>query len=994
MVKIQLANGFLDVKEGTNFPLNFGVADVRDVSKRSGVFSKTITLVGSDNNHNLLNHYYDVNIVEGTFNINTLTECVVIQNGVPILDNGYIQLLAVNKIQREDSYEDDIEYEVLVKDSQADFFTRIDNGLLEDIDLSYLNHAFSASSILASFNNTISDGFVYVMPQVTTNEIPINEFKPAIYAKVYWDKIHEAAGFSYEWSALSNGNFDKLVIPYNGDENNIDLSDFIVLANKTSLTLNTTQPAGQNISFESLLTNYTETQDGQNLFNPTTGLYTVPFPVSAGQTITHRIKVDYNVVLNNGTGSTAWLVDMTSSPNNVGYRYTPYFLVENNGVGLNYFDIFTVYSQFGINKLEGSLGTGSTNLGGGTFEFNIPASNLVTADELQLRAGLAVASTTGFLNPTDVRWKDANSTGANDVVIGVDLIINSIEIEIVPSSNILFTGATINLNEYIPRQVKQKDFVKSICQMYNLFVEPDVNNPLKLIYKSRDEYYDSGAVKDWTNLLAKDREQVLQFLPELSAKKLTLSYKPDKDEPNVIYTDSTREIYGQAEYIFDNEYVKGEERKELIFSPTPMSLNGVNAVVPMLSGSAPKTNIRILQHNGALTCQSYDIVDYIQLTGFTGLPPTAIYTTFGELGVTTYPNVHHFDNPYNPNFDINFAVCDYYYYTGLNVTNNNLYNLYWRRTMNQINKGKMLSAYFYLREDDIKTLRLNDKIRIDNSWWNINRVIDYNANKEGLTKVELMSIDDELVLPRTRAIKSPSFNVIAQGIRGIRERFYTNNNVNLSEGSYVVKGIGNVVLEGLEGFSEGNYKVITENGFNGVGGSENFANTDLTFDGNRSHNTDGNYLEITTDNGAYNESYLYIDSNEIYLGAQNNYIYAYANALDFYSGGLQALRLDVDGGLNTNFGRIKAITSTGGALTLDETNHIVNVTANTFTINLPTAGIGAGREYVIKNSGTGLITVDADGAETIDGAATQTLNQYESITIVSDGTNWIIVNRL
>jgi hypothetical protein len=45
MVKIQLETGYLDVKDGADFPLNFGVAEIRDLTKRSGTFSKSITLV-------------------------------------------------------------------------------------------------------------------------------------------------------------------------------------------------------------------------------------------------------------------------------------------------------------------------------------------------------------------------------------------------------------------------------------------------------------------------------------------------------------------------------------------------------------------------------------------------------------------------------------------------------------------------------------------------------------------------------------------------------------------------------------------------------------------------------------------------------------------------------------------------------------------------------------------------------------------------------------
>ena len=72
--------------------------------------------------------------------------------------------------------------------------------------------------------------------------------------------------------------------------------------------------------------------------------------------------------------------------------------------------------------------------------------------------------------------------------------------------------------------------------------------------------------------------------------------------------------------------------------------------------------------------------------------------------------------------------------------------MYWRRTVNQINVGKMLTAYFDLREDDIQSLKLNSKVRIDNSWWTINKVIDYDCNAQNLTKVELMSADTEIDL--------------------------------------------------------------------------------------------------------------------------------------------------------------------------------------------------------------------------------------------------------
>jgi hypothetical protein len=70
---------------------------------------------------------------------------------------------------------------------------------------------------------------------------------------------------------------------------------------------------------------------------------------------------------------------------------------------------------------------------------------------------------------------------------------------------------------------------------------------------------------------------------------------------------------------------------------------------------------------------------------------------------------------------------------------------------------------------------------------------------------------------------------------------------------------------------------------------------------------------------------------------------------------------------------------------------IINCTANTFAVTLPTAVGVDGRHYVVKNSGTGVITVSTTSSQTIDGQLTQSLNQHDSISVVSDGTNWIII---
>lgn len=80
------------------------------------------------------------------------------------------------------------------------------------------------------------------------------------------------------------------------------------------------------------------------------------------------------------------------------------------------------------------------------------------------------------------------------------------------------------------------------------------------------------------------------------------------------------------------------------------------------------------------------------------------------------------------------------------------------------------------------------------------------------------------------------------------------------------------------------------------------------------------------------------------------------------------------------------------AYTVDNTDCVVNCTSGTFTVTLPTAVGVTGQYFVIKNSGTGVITIDGSGAETIDGSPDFTLStQYESVTVVSNGANWAVI---
>ena len=85
-----------------------------------------------------------------------------------------------------------------------------------------------------------------------------------------------------------------------------------------------------------------------------------------------------------------------------------------------------------------------------------------------------------------------------------------------------------------------------------------------------------------------------------------------------------------------------------------------------------------------------------------------------------------------------------------------------------------------------------------------------------------------------------------------------------------------------------------------------------------------------------------------------------------------------------------AVHTTAIGYTPTATDWLIVCTA-TLTVTLPTAVGLTGKELVVKNAGTGTVTVDAYSTQLIDGSLTQILGAADSVTIVSTGTGWVIV---
>jgi len=106
------------------------------------------------------------------------------------------------------------------------------------------------------------------------------------------------------------------------------------------------------------------------------------------------------------------------------------------------------------------------------------------------------------------------------------------------------------------------------------------------------------------------------------------------------------------------------------------------------------------------------------------------------------------------------------------------------------------------------------------------------------------------------------------------------------------------------------------------------------------------------------------------------------------SGGLSVAKSLVTG--NARKIGVRSVTSAAGTTTLDGTDHLaVCAGSTTQTFTLPAASTG--RVLLIKNRSTGNLTVNRAGSDTIDGTTSVVLTAGQSLHIVANGTDWVIL---
>jgi len=806
LTRIYINNEEIDLKDDVSIPLNFNIADIREPEKKSTTWSKTVVLPGSSFNNNLFSNIWNVNAVidsSGTtnfnpnFNPNLKAKAEIYYNNA-LQFTGICQLLNVNVT---DKYE--VEYEVAFFGELQNIYQFFTNKFLRDIDLTQYDHKYTLHNQYLSWLTDYTNGYVY--PHIdygysVNSQFRVEHIFPAIYIKTILDKMFSEAGYSYQSNFFDSEMFKHLILPYSGLSTLKLTAEQVRERTMRASKVSTQSVLNDLVAPQSHLISFTDKTTPPNFdggshwydINGGATFQTFVVPKSGTYNLTAYIKAN---ITHQPSTATA---ELTQSRRHVGqmgiFKNTTQMIAGRNcwmkalPANANIDDSFMFTASTGTTI---SSGTTSLNSEGtftlttylaendilqfkyfeGTGAYNLTQSGSVLIDSIYKSGGVLQTHNT---------TSNFNMNLLSDSFFSVSLADTNIQ-----------EGDDLTLNTVLPDKVLQSEFFNSIIKMFNLFVEIDKTNPNNLIIEPRPTFYSSGVTRDWSDKLDYSKETKIIPMGELNNKTYLFTYKSDTDYFNNLYQTRYAEVYGQQKYDIENDFLKGEVKTEVIFSPTPLvNTLGHDRVISKIysvdsSGSIKPTNanIRILYYGG------------LKDTAFQWSHIASSGTTLRS----NYAYAGHLNDVTNPTFDLSFGVPREVNYTPTRYTANNLYIKYWRDYIEQIadKDSKLFVGYFYLNEFDIQALDFRDNFYFENEVWRLNKIIDYDRINNQTTKCEFIKLK---TLPPYQDDTGVDINGGYEEIDNINpaptSRVGTTfNNNHVADGA-IVSGFNNVVNSG------------------------------------------------------------------------------------------------------------------------------------------------------------------------------------------------------
>ena len=210
---------YLDISD-VSIKGNYSAREIQEITEQKSDFTQSFTLPLSETNNNFFNHFYNVNVSEGTFDSSLKARASIYVDSNLVFE-GYLQLLKVNNKTEF--------YEAIVFGEISNIASSLKESKLNELDLTEFNHILSRTNIKASWAGAITyasgstgDEILYPIIDYGYNytDFSLNNstvgggllptrLKPTIKVKTLFEKILTSIGYTVSSAFFATDFFKK-----------------------------------------------------------------------------------------------------------------------------------------------------------------------------------------------------------------------------------------------------------------------------------------------------------------------------------------------------------------------------------------------------------------------------------------------------------------------------------------------------------------------------------------------------------------------------------------------------------------------------------------------------------------------------------------------------------------------------------------------------------------------------------------------------------------
>ena len=714
--------------EDIQFVNKFQVADLADISTRKDAITQTITFKGTRNNNIVFGNLSNLNrIVDDTvdlpflynFSITKDIDCLVYENSTMIL-RGKLHFISANHDK-----DGNITYDCAIKGYLADFFAQINNLFISNLDWTPFNHSYTVATMSSSWSNqyylngsliTGSAGQGYVYPYIDYGEsitidtafdnlIDYRNFRPAFYLKEYFNRLFTQSALTGNYRYTVTGStdfidqFNNAIIPNNDADYSYTKAPGLIFEITRTGTITSYNGTNQTFVDSNHLTQYNYLIAFNATATGATGQSIISTSVTNGQIINFNSRI--NTTISGELTYQFQIQNLASSSANPVVRFQCLYRSSSTG---QFKVIGETNKSYPSNPPSGSV-----------YKYSPDVLKFSLTNQFEAGSQLAV-----------VAYIDAKASNDHYVI----WVMNS-DLQI--GSQYSTSTVTIGLNDPVilvgqnTQSIKQTDFLKSVINMFNLYVYPDPEDSRHIIFIPYNDYYANftyGSVKstalDWSKKI--DNASITQTPVGEIFNLYSFTFKDDTDWLGKLYKERWGNTYGNL--ILTGQTYGSNKSVSLLFGSTPVNYyNGKNYAnlweldttnIKKLKVTAP----RILFYNGLKSCPSYEIGE-ITKNSTTG---NYVFTSINisQYTFNNYAEANEYTTTSSGDFvDILFSVPSQIFYTNGGITGNSskktLYDYYYADQINELvdSNTRIIEVNVNLNENDVQQLDFTKPIYFD-----------------------------------------------------------------------------------------------------------------------------------------------------------------------------------------------------------------------------------------------------------------------------------------